>query len=380
MSGSIEIREVGDRKGLADFIDVPKIVNRDDPHWVCPLDMQEKARFSAKKNPFFEHTDIVFLVAYQEGRPVGRITAHVDHNYNEFHDERTGQFGFFDSIDDLDVARALTTYAENWLQWRGMEVILGPFSFNTNDMVGVLLEGFDSPPVVMMPHNPPYYESLLLGCGFEKAKDLLAYNIELNDEFVSFAERLKNRLHPLSEKAMADGFTIRNLNLKDFDNEIRRLMGVYNEAWEKNWGAVPMTEAEFVHLCKELKPIAIPELTKLVQHGEETVAFGLCLPDVNQIFRKLNGRLFPLGFLRLLLGLKRVDGLRLLALGIKKGYRKRGVDSLMYYHLLESGLKMNRFKSCEISWLLEDNYLIIRAAEFMKAKLYKRYRMYRKNL
>jgi hypothetical protein len=380
MSESIEIREVGDKKGLADFIRVPKIVNRGDPNWVCPLDMQEKARFNAKKNPFFEHTDIVFLVAYKGGRPAGRMTAHIDHNYNEFHDERTGQFGFFDSIEDLEIAKALTGHAERWLEGRGMEVILGPFSFNTNDMVGVLVEGFNSPPMIMMPYNPPYYESLFLGCGFERAKDLLAYNIDFNEEFIAFADRLRTRLEPLVKKAEADGFTIRNLNLKNFDEETQRLMGVYNEAWESNWGAVPMTEAEFIHLCKELKPIAVPELTKFVEFGDETVAFGLCLPDVNQIFRKMNGKLFPFGLFRLLLGLKKVDGMRLLALGVKKGYRKRGADSLMYYHLLNSVLELNRFKTCEISWLLEDNYLIIRAAEFMRGKLYKRYRMYRKSL
>jgi hypothetical protein len=307
------------------------------------------------------------------------MTAHIDHNYNEFHDERTGQFGFFDSIDDLGVAKALVDHAENWLEGREMEVMLGPFSFNTNDMVGVLVEGFDSPPMIMMPYNPPYYEDLLLGCGFEKAKDLLAYIIDFDQEFRDFADRLRTRLEPLVKKAEADGFTIRNLDLKNFEEETQRLMKVYNEAWESNWGAVPMTEAEFIHLCKELKPIAVPEFTKFVEHGDETVAFGLCLPDVNQIFRKMNGKLFPFGLFRLLLGLKKVDGMRLLALGVKKGYRKRGADSLMYYHLLNSVLE-SRFKTCEVSWLLEDNYLIIRAAEFMRGKLYKRYRMYRKSL
>ena len=380
MNGHIEIREVRGRKGLRDFINVPKIVNQGDPNWVCPLDMQEKARFNPKKNPFFEHSDVAFIVAYRDGKPVGRLTAHIDHNYNKFHDERTGQFGFFDCIDDLDVAKALLSYAENWLREREMEVILGPFSFSTNDMVGVLVEGFDTPPAVMIPHTPPYYEELLLGCGFQKAKDLLAYIIDVDDEFIRFSERVRERLWPICEKAMADGFTVRDLNMKDFDNEVKRLMDVYNSAWENNWGAVPMTEAEFIHLCNDLKPIAIPELTKIVEHGGETVAFGLCIPDINQILKKLNGKLFPFGIFRLLIGLKKVDGLRLLALGIKKGYRKRGVDSLLYYHLVDSGLKMNRFKRCEVSWLLEDNYLIIRAVEFMKGRLYKRYRMYRKSL
>jgi hypothetical protein len=376
----IEVRDVRGKRGISDFIRVPKIVNQDDPNWVCPLDMQERARLNPKKNPFFEHTECAFLVAYRDGKPVARMTAHIDRNYNDFHDERTGQFGFFDSVDDPEVARALTDYGENWLRERGMLVMLGPYSFNTNDMVGVLVEGFDTPPVVMMPHNPPYYDGLLLACEFEKVKDLLAYRIDVNEEFISFSERLRKRLEPLSKKAGAEGFTVRDRNMKKVDAEIPRLMGVYNEAWENNWGAVPMTDAEFVHLCKELKPIAIPELTKIVEHGDETVAFGLCLPDVNQIFKKLNGKLFPFGIIRLFFGLKKVDGLRLLALGIKKGYRKRGADSLLYYHLLDSGLRMNRFRTCEVSWMLEDNYLIIRAAEFMKAKLYKRYRMYRKNL
>jgi len=229
---------------------------------------------------------------------------------------------------------------------------------------------------VMMTYNPPYYKDFLEEYGFFKEKDLLAYEIIIDEKFKNFTERLLRRLKPIAERARRDGFTIRNVNLRNFKEEAERIMEVYNSAWEKNWGFVPMTRNEFMKLASDLKRIVIPELAKIVERDKEPVAFGLIIPDVNEILRKLNGKLFPFGIFKFIFGFKKIEGLRLLALGVKKKYRKRGVDSLLYYELLRSGLALKQFKRCELSWLLEDNYLIIRASEFMGGKLYKRYRIY----
>lgn len=377
---SIEVKPVKTKKDLMTFIKLPFKLYENDPYWVPPLIVEEKKNFNPEKNPFYEHSDVQLFVAYKDGKPVGRITAHIDHNYNEFHDEKTGQFGFFETINDYAVSKALFDTASRWLKERGMEQILGPLSFSTNSVAGLLIEGFDSPPVVMMPYNPPFYAEHIEKYGFRKAKDLLAYIITVDEKFISFTDRLKRRLKPLAERAMRDGFTIRNVNFKKVDEEIPKLRDIYNNAWEKNWGFVPMTDKEFEHLALTLKQIAIPELTKIVEYKGDPAAFGLLIPDINQILKKVNGKLFPFGFLKLYFGFNKIDGLRLIALGIKKGYRKRGADSLMYYRFLEDGLKIRKWRYCEVSWLLEDNYLIIRATEFMGGKKYKTYRLYVKSL
>ncbi len=377
---AVEIYPVRSKRDLKEFIMLPWKLYRDDPFWVPPLISDEKKRFSPEHNPFYKHSDVQLFIARKGGETVGRLTAHIDHNYNEFHDELTGQFGFFESINDGEVSKALFDAASEWLRERGMEGLLGPLSFSTNDVAGLLIDDFKSPPVVMMPYNPPYYIDLIESYGFKKAKDLLAYQIKIDDDFLRDIDRIRSRFLRLSERAKREGFTVRPVNFKKLDEEVPKLLDIYNNAWEKNWGFVPMTDEEFWHLARELKPIALPELTPIVEYKGEPVAFGLVLPDVNQVLKKLNGRLFPFGIFKLLFGLRKIDGLRLIALGIKKGYRKRGTDSLLYSTMLENALKMKRFKTCEVSWLLEDNYLIIRATEFMKGKLYKTYRLYYKSL
>ncbi|MEO0198275.1 MAG: N-acetyltransferase [candidate division WOR-3 bacterium] len=377
----ILIKEIDpyNNKELKNFVLLEWEIYKGDPNWVPPIIDEDIKRLSPKTNPVFRHMEAKYYMAFKDGKPVGRIDAHIDWKYNEIHDENAGFFGFFECINDREVAHLLFEHAIDWLKSKGAETVYGPMNFNTNDdECGLLIQGFDSPPVVGMTYNPPYYIDLIESYGFQKAKDLVAHIIVLDDDFMNFVTRLEARLQPLSEKAQSYGFTIRNVNLKKLDEEIKIIFDIYNDAWEQNWGSLPFEEEEIKHLANGLKQIVIPELAKIVEYNGVPAAFGLVLPDINQILKELNGRLFPLGFIKFLTGIRKVNGLRLLALGIKKGYRRKGADSLLYYHLLKDALKMKRFKYCEVSWLLEDNYLIIRATEFMRGKHYKTYRVYRK--
>lgn len=374
----IQVRPVVSPKDLKAFLKVPFRIYQDNPYWVPPILLFEKDRFNPRKNPYYHHAEVQLFLAEKDGVPVGRIVAHIDHNYNRFHDEETGMFGFFESVNDPQVAHALLQTAESWVRDHGMNFLLGPLSFSTNEEAGLLVEGFEDPPVIMNPYHPPYYKELLESYGLRKMKDLLCYLITIDETFRQFADRLRRRLLPIAQKARETGYRIRNANFRDFKNEVLRIMEIYNSAWERNWGFVPLTEEEIWRIAEELKPITMPELVKIVEKDGKPVAFGLLILDANQAIKPLKGRLFPFGLLRLYLGLKRVDRLRLLALGIKKGYRKQGVDALLYLSMMDTVLAMGRFKSCDVSWLLEDNYLIIRATEFMRGKHYKTLRIYGK--
>lgn len=377
---TVDILPVLTKKQLKTFVKLPWKIYAHDPNWVPPLIKMEMERFDPKKNPYYSHSDVALFLAYKGNEPVGRVSAQIDHNFNDFQDAETAHFGFFESIRDKEVAFKLLDAASDWGRARGMKILLGPFSFSTNDVSGLLVEDFNSPPRVMMPYNPPYYKALFEEYGLRKAKDLLAYDIIIDDEFKKFTEHLQRRLKPLAERAESLGFKIRNINLKKVEPEIERVKVIYNDAWERNWGFVPMTDEEFEHLGKELKQVAVPQLAKIVEYKGEPVAFGLVIADINEILIKMNGRLFPTGFLKLLLGFNKIKTVRLITLGIRKGYRKRGADSLLYYHLLKDGLALGRLKVCEVSWLLEDNFLIIRATEFMGGKKVKTYRIYEKAL
>ncbi len=377
---SIEVISVKGKGELRQFIHLPWQLYRQDPHWVAPLLLEEKKRFNPAKNPFFEHADVQLFLALQNGRAVGRISAQVDHLHNEFHHERTGLFGCFEAVNDGAVAKALLEAAERWLWTRGMERVRGPFSFNSNGESGLLVQGFDSPPALLMPYNPPYYEKLIERCGLVKAKDLWAYTIIIDDEFRRRMKELEPRLESISLRARRQGFTVRNVNLKDFYGELKRIMEIYNEAWERNWGFVPLTEREFLAQAQQLKQIVVPDLAKIVELGAEPVGFGLALPDFNQALQALKGRLFPLGILKLLRNARRIDGLRLITLGVKRPYRKRGIDALLYLEMLRAGLALTQYKRCECSWVLEDNHPMNRALELIGGKVTKIYRVYEKSL
>ncbi len=348
-----------------------------DPHFVPPLVMDRENFLDEKKNPWFEFGKTQLFLARRAGKIVGRIAAVDDPRYNEFHGVKLGQFGFFECIDDAGVAKALLDAAEAWCRARGFTEMMGPCSFSSNSDWSFLIDGFDSPPVLMMPYNPRYYPSLVEACGYKKAKDLFAFNLDLQHPLPEKVARIADKV------AAREGITLRQASKKDWENEVKRLKDIYNSAWEKNWGFVPMTDKEFDHLAKDLKLILIEELTLIAEVKGEPVAFALTLPDANQAIKLANGKLttfgIPIGLAKMLLGLKKIRSGRLAILGIKKDFRKRGLDAVLMKQTFEAAKKLG-WKGGEISWTLEDNDLVNRAIEVFGGKKYKTYRVYEKSL
>ena len=378
---AIEIREITTPKERKEFIKFRWTIYKDDKNWVPPIFSEDLKRIDPEKNPFFSHAKVKLYMAYKDGKPQGRISAHIDQNYNNFHNEKVAFFGFFESVNDKNVAHALLKKAVEFAKENGMKEIRGPASFTSNDDdYGLLIEGFDMPAVIGMTYNPPYYIDLIESFGFKKAKDLVAYVITIDDEYKKFIKHLERRLKPLAERSEKWGYTIRNIELRNIDEEIKKIFEIYNEAWENNWGFVPFTYEEFKHVGDSFKDFAIPELAKIVEYKGEPVAFGLVIPDMNIILKKMGGRILSLGLFNLIYhklhNFHKIEGSRLITLGIKAKYRKKGVDSLLYYHMMKDAIEKTNLKYCEVSWLLEDNYLIIRATKFMGGRHYKTYRMY----
>ena len=370
----VKIERVTTRKQLDEFLELPYRVYAGDPNWVPPLLMERRDFLDPKKNPFFKHASTELFLARVDGKVEGRIAACEDRNYNAFHGSKVGFFGFYEAVDDDDVARALFLEARAWVRSRGLTEIVGPSSFTTNHEVGLLVDGFDSPPVVMMTYNPRYYirhfEEVM---GLKKAKDLFAWwlsaHVDPPERVVRIAEKVRAK----------EGVVIRPVNLREFTAEARRIKEIYNAAWEKNWGFVPFTDEEFDHAAKDMKQIAVPDLVLVAEVQGEPVAFSLTLPDLNQALIHVGGRLttfgVPVGLGKLLWHSRKIDQLRLIILGIKEQYRKRGIDAILYLDTLRTARKLG-YKGGEISWTLEDNVLVNRAIEMMGGKLYKTYRVY----
>lgn len=348
----------------------------DDPNWVPPLRMAVRDLLDPARHPFHQHAEMQCFLALRDGEAVGRVCAVVNHRSNEFHDEKVGTFGLFETIDDPEVTRVLLDAAAEWLRGRGMRLMRGPMNLSTNDELygpGVLIDGFDTPPTVMMAHAPRYYQSLVEGSGLEKARDLIAYWMDA-PEPPPRLRRMYDRLR------RTEGVRIRSLNMKRLDAEIDLILQIYNSAWERNWGFVPFTEDEIRHLAKELKPVVAPEYCPLVFVDDEPVAFALALPDFNQALHHLDsGRLLPFGIFKLLWHRRNIDRIRVLTLGIKPGYRNRGFDAAMIAHIMIESGKRDQARG-ECSWILEDNLEMRNAIERAGGHEYKRYRVYEKQL
>ncbi|GMU59212.1 MAG: hypothetical protein AMXMBFR34_09750 [Myxococcaceae bacterium] len=350
------------------------------PHFVPPLEMDRDNVLDPKKNPWFKFGTAQLFLARRGGKDghiVGRIAAIEDPRYNDFHGTKTGWFGFFECVDDVGVARALFDTAEAWVKARGLSTIMGPASFSSNGEWAFLADGFDKQPAIMMPYNPPYYLALTEACGYAKAKDLWAWEIDVQggapEKVARIAEKVKQR----------EGIVMRPANLKDWDNEVRRIKDIYNSAWEKNWGFVPMTDEEFDLMGKELKLVLNPKLVLFAEVKGEPVAFCITTPDANQAIKKANGRLttfgLPIGLVKMLLELKRIKQGRLIALGIKKEFRKRGLDSVLMLETVRVARELGWWGG-EIGWTLEDNDMVNRVIEVFGCKKYKTYRVYEKSL
>jgi GNAT superfamily N-acetyltransferase len=368
----VEVRPVRTRRELRAFVRLPWRLYRGVANWVPPLLSERRRHLDRRRNPFFEHAEAEYFLAWREGEPVGRITAHVDQRLNEFQNNRWGLFGFFESERDQAVAAALLETAEAWVAERGRDRILGPLDFSTNHESGLLIEGHELLPQILENWHHPYYQALIEDQGFQKAMDLYKWEIMPDDrgEMLPVIDELADRLEP------EHGIRLRRMRKRDFKNEVRAFMEVYNEAWSRNWAFVPLTDHELDHLAKELKPVLDEDFAAVAEAADGKVAgVSLSLPDYNKVLAELNGRLLPLGWLKALRARKSIDGLRVFALGVKPEYQHTGVAAALYRDVWDSVFRRNVIR-VETGWILEVNEPMNRAMEALTGKIVKRYRVY----
>jgi hypothetical protein len=361
------------KRDLRRFIQLPWQIYRDDPNWVPPLISEVRKMLSSRHNPFFLHSQAQLFLAERDGRPVGRIAAICNRRHLEVYDDGVGFFGFFDCEDDQEAATALLVQAAEWLGGHGLQAIRGPFSLTINDESGLLVDGFSPPPMIMMPHNPPYYQRLLEDWGLVKIQDLFAFRIDVPE---SLPERLQEVESKLAER---HGITIRCADLKQFDAEVERIHSIHSQAWADNWGAVPLTRQEMTHLAAGLKQIVDPDLVLIAEDRGEPIGISVTVPDLNQTLHRINGRLLPFGIIRLLWHARHIDAVRVLIMGVLKPYRFRAVDAAMYARSMTAA-KAKGYRWGEMSWILESNRPMIRVLERLGATCYKTYRLYEKRI
>jgi GNAT superfamily N-acetyltransferase len=374
----ITTRPVRSRRDLKKFIRFPWKIYQNDPAWVPPLIQERLQILSRRKNPFFEHAEAEYFLAERNGEVVGRLSAHIDHLHNQTHKEKTGFFGFFESVDDFDVASSLLNAAARWLKDRGMALLRGPCSFTMNEEPGILIEGHQYPPFLMMAHNPPYYASLVENSGLKKIKDLYAWRYDptkpLPEAPLQIAEEVKK--YP--------GLRIREVSIKNLGRELPIFMEIVNAAWKENWGFVPLTANEVQKIAKDFKRILDPKVALFAEVNGDPAAICFGVPNLNEAIKDLNGRLFPFGIFKLLYRLKRKKfrSGRLAFLGVKKEYRGSvlGGLSVLLYVEIHRASKERGHQTAELSWTLEDNQKINAGIEFMGGERYKTYRVYERTI
>ncbi len=370
---AVSVVPVQSRAELNEFIDYPFERYRGNSYWVPPLKMDLRALLDRRRHPFYRAAEAEFFLARHKGRVCGRIAAIHNRAHNEFHEDKTGFFGFFETEDNPDTARALLDTAADWCAARGLDALQGPMSPSTNYECAVLAEGFDRPPVFMMPYNPPSYLEYLEQAGFQTEKELLAYWLTDQNPF-------PEKLASITERVMRrSGLATRELRLNDLKSELEKIFAVYNDAWSRNWGFVPMSRAELETLADNLKWVCDPRIVFLAEKDDEPVGFLLGMPDLNRILPRLRGRLLPFGWYHLLRGKHRQNTLRVLAMGFRKEYQQLGFAAAIYRDIIEKGQRAG-YHFAEISWVLDDNVLMNRAAAMLGAEVYKKYRIYGKPL
>jgi len=366
------VRTSGDRHR---FIEFPYQLYRGDAHWIAPLRMAQKDILNTKRHPFYKTSDVEMFLARRDGRVVGRIMAILNRAHNEFHNERAGFFGFFEVENDEQAAGALLGAARDWVLGRGAVVIRGPVNPSTNYECALLVEGFDLDPMVMMTYNPPYYAALLEGHGMKKAMDLYAYDIAA--DYFNHSNKLQRVAERLRKKS---NIRVRTVNMKDFKNEVEIIRQVYNDAWSRNWGFVPMSEEEFDHLAKDLKQIVDPRVVLIAEQAFDgstprAVGFLLAVPDLNRALKKIRGRLLPLGLLKLLWHSRKISSNRVITMGGILEFQNLGMGSIFLDEIYRRGPAAG-FPTGEMSWVLENNVMMNRAAELIGGRRTKTYRIY----
>jgi hypothetical protein len=370
--GELQVVPVEGKRLEREFLNLPYRLYRNSPVWVPPLRMAQKELFDVSKHPFYRHGSIQRYVAIRSGETVGRIAAILDPKFNEFHQENAGFFGFLEAVEDAAVFAELLGAARKWLASRGVEVMRGPVNPSTNYECGVLVDSFDRSPMLMMTYNPPYYGPLIEAAGFVKAKDLVAYDLPALE---AHAERLATLL----KRMRSSGISLRPLDMSRFDHEVETAWIIYNSAWVKNWGFVPMSREEFFHHGKEMKPVVVPRLAIVAMHGEKVAGLAVALPDINEALKHVGGRLLPTGIFKLLWHKRRIQRLRVIMLGVLEQYRTTAATAGLYAALIRECLALG-YWGAECSWVLEDNVLMRRAIEGLGGKLSKTYRIYEASL
>jgi GNAT superfamily N-acetyltransferase len=372
---SIEVRPVASRRELTTFVKLPRRLYRNEPLWVPPLTFERRQFLDRRKNPFFKHAEAEYFLAWRDGRAVGRITAQVDHHFNEFQGNDWGMFGFFECEDDQEVADALLAAAERWLRERGRDRMVGPMNFTTNDECGVLVDGFEEPPSILTDWTHRYYPKLLEGAGVVKAMDLYMWDLNVSQ---------RDEVHPAIWEAAAQveskhAITVRPMRKRDLEAEVNRFLEVYNAAWERNWGFVPLTDDEVRHYAKQLRPLLDENWAFIAEKDGQTLGAALSLPDYNQVLKAIDGRLFPFGWLKALRERKKIDRVRVFALGVKREWQHTGIAARFYELHFDSAARTPQHTG-ETGWILEVNKSMNRAMEGMGGKIVRKYRVYEKPL
>lgn len=370
----IEIIAVKGGSELKDFIDLPWRIYAEYPNWVPPLKKEVRRMLDPHRHPFWEFSERILFLARRGSETIGRIAGIIDRHYNECHSEKMGIWGFFECADDPEAAAALFSSVEKWIRQKGMTFLRGPLSPSTNYETGMLIEGFDYPPAVGMTYNPQYYLKLIESSGYTKEKDLLAFLIDGEYRLPGWMERLAERT------AQKKGVRIRHVDPKKMDAEFDLIREIYNESWSGNWGFVPLTNNEMRDIQKSVKPFADPGLVFFMYYDDDPAAVCVIFPDVNPLLKCLNGRISPLGLLKVLIQWRTIRGLRLLMFGIKEKYRQLGFPMLAFQHIYKVAREQKKYQNLEMGWTLEDNESINALTMETGAKIYKRYRIFRKSL
>ncbi len=361
---------VTNKKEKKAFIEFPYKHYKDDKKWIPPLLMDQKMLVNTEKNPFYNDAEIALFLAESNGKIAGRIAAIHNKKYNEFQGTNVGFFGFFECIDNQSVANLLFKVANDWLKEKGLDGMIGPANPGMMDEVGVLVDGFEYEPSILMPYNKTYYDKLIKGAGLTKAMDLLAFRVtkeSLALDRILRADEIVKKRNP--------GLKMRSVNLKEFDKEVKIIREIYNQAWAKNWGFTPMSKEEFDHLAKDLKTIVDVDIAHVAEIDGEPIAFSIALPDFNQALKHTNGRLLPTGLFKLLYYSKKINAIRTALMGVLPEYQGKGIDAVLHKEAIVKGMKKG-YNSSELGWVLENNVDMVRVAERIGAKVEKVYRMY----
>jgi hypothetical protein len=374
LMAGVEIVVVEGGSERKDFIDLPWILYAGYPRWVPPLKKEVRRLLDPSRHPFWLSAERRLFLARRGSQAVGRIAGIIDRRYNEFHGEQMGIWGFFECLDDPAAAAALFSAVETWARGKGMDFVRGPLNPSTNYEVGLLVDGFDYPPALMMPYNPPYYSRLVESCGFAKEKDLFAFLIDGDYRLPEWMDSLAGRI------SRKKGIHIRPFRPKDEDAEFARIKEIYNDSWSANWGFVPLSDGEMRDFQKSVMTFADPDLAFFIYYEDEPAAVCVIFPDINPLLKRLNGRIGLLGPLKVLLYRREITGLRCLMFGIKDKYRQLGIPMLAFHHIFEVVRKKDKYRSLELGWTLEDNEAVNTLAVEAGARPYKRYRVFRKSL